>query len=46
VQDFRAIIIKTATKILGRRYKRITKKGLTILNDYIALLLMKRRKYF
>jgi hypothetical protein len=28
-QDFKAIIIKTATDILGRRYKIIRKKGLS-----------------
>jgi hypothetical protein len=29
-QDFKGVIIKTATELLGRRYKGIRKKGVTI----------------
>jgi len=45
-QHFKAIIIKTATEVLGRRYKRIRKKGLIFLNGYIASHINDKKKEF
>jgi hypothetical protein len=44
-QDFKAVMINTATEVLRKRYKSIRKKGLTVQNDYIASLVndMKRK---
>jgi hypothetical protein len=30
LQDFKAVTVKTATKLLDRKYKIIKKKGLTV----------------
>jgi hypothetical protein len=43
-QDFKAVIIRTATEALDRRYKSIRKKGPTIWNDYTASLVNDKKK--